>query len=277
MRRVFALFSATTVLAAGLLAVGATSASAADLPPDELLYVIGDEVLYTSTADGVLTQVAPLTDIDSVYGADWDPTTGLAYFFNDGLLCDLYSLDVTTGVATLVGPLEFGNCDALDVAADGTLRVGSDNGVIYTIDKTNGSTISDITVSIELSFLAQAPSGVFYVGDYAGVLYTLDTSTGDTVEVATPNDYTESADFDRAGTLWMSVNGDECQGLGSLSLADPEGSYVVEGDFLDGGSCISGYALFLAPAPALPATGSAAPTAGVVLAGLALLLGAGAI
>jgi LPXTG-motif cell wall-anchored protein len=276
-RRSSLLITASATLAGAMLLLGAGPASAAELPPGSTLYVIGENAVYTSTSDGSLTLLGNLPDLNNVYGADWDATTGVAYFFTSGLACDLYRLDVTTGAATFVAELEFDNCDALDVAADGTLRIADDSGTISTVDKTDGTTISDITVDPQVGWISQAPSGAFYIGDYSGFLYTLDPNTGDTVQIAHPTGYIESADFDTDGTLWMSVELAFCQGLASLSLADPEESFTPQGEFgEDKNTCVQGYALFVVPgdpAPALPATGPDNVIAPLALAGLVLVLG----
>lgn len=274
---------APALLAAAALIVGSTAlaapAAAADLPVGDTLYVIGENTLYTSGSDGTLTEVVNVAP-GFVFGADYDPTSGLVYYFIDGgpsTACELFTLDLATGLTDSVGYLDFNECDALDIATDGTLRIGNDDGYLAVVDKADGSTLSSVTLSISLSWLDQAPGGQFYAGDYPGNLYTLDPATGATTLVAAPTFYWVGGKFDTVGTLWAAARtGPEgCQGLASLSLDDPEESYLFEGDFLEDGSCVDGYALFIVPPPkpVLPATGPSMvlPLAGI--AGLAMLAG----
>lgn len=275
------IFVAGAALVAAGLALG-TPAAAADLPQGETIFVIADGNIYTAETDGTVTEVADMPDGD-ILGADVDPTSGLVYFVVNGdpeTACQLWTLNLTTLVTDEIGDLEFNRCDGLDVASDGTLRVGNNLGVISTIDKADASTISDITVTPALAWIAEGPGGQFYIGDYAGNLYTLNTSTGATVNVGQPTFFWDSGDFDSAGTLWAtSRTGPEgCQGLASLSLSDPEESYLFEGDFLEDGTCTPVTALFIVPppappTPALPATGPVAVLPLSALAGVAVLAG----
>ena len=282
-------FAATALAAAvGVAVLGASPASAAELPEDNDLYAIDSNEFFSSTSTGALSFVSALPNNSGKYGADFDPTTGEAFYFEDGPLCTLYSLDLETGVSTEIGlvggEVDFNECDALDVSYDGTLRIADEDGRVLTVDKTTGATLSSVLSSFDrLSFITQAADGTFYAGDYDGGLYTYDPATGVGTPIPSPLGYYETASIDGNGTLWISSDGDECgQGLWSLNVADPMNTLLFQGDFLDGADCVSAFALFVAwpqtaPAPQLAATGSAPAWALAPFALLLVLGGAAAV
>lgn len=287
-RSVFATTAGIAALA--LVALGAAPASAAELPEANTLYPLTQEALYSATSTGASTYIADLPDQgDGKYGADFDVTTGKAYYFTDtDPDCSLYTLDPATGVSTFVGFVVSDltdECDALNVALDGTLRVADQDGTMLTLDKATGAVLATVTITgIEaISFIDQTTTGVFYAGDYDGALYTLDVTTGVATFVAQPTEYFETASFDSADTLWFATGADSScgYGLASLSLTDPVGSATYQGDYLDGDACLDAYALFIAqPAPPaqLAATGAAPAAAALApFAVLALLAGGGAL
>lgn len=295
MRRV-ALAAVSAAAAVGLVFVSAAPANAAELPATDALYSLTDTTFYSTTSTGVSTEISTLESPGfGKYGADFDATTGLAYYFSDDGpdACILFSLDPTTGVSTLVGNVtatDMDECDALNVDSAGVLRLADQDGVVVTVNKTTGATISSVTITGDpvvdgVSAIVQDSTGQFYVTTYGGDIFTLDVTSGATALVGSPTDYIETAVFDSADTLWYSGNGDSCQGLNSVSLADIAGTTTLQGDFLeDGTTCISVYAIFISQPvtplppveddPELAATG-ATPTAAAALTAL-LALGAGA-
>ena len=286
MRR-FALVSTAAVAALGLLALGAPSASAVELPEDNDLFAIDSDEFFSSATNGVLTYISDLPSSGGKYGADYDPTTGKAFYFEDGNPCTLFSLDIVTGVSTEIGPVggsgDFNECDALDVSHDGTLRIADQEGRVLTVDKATGATISDVLSDIpDISFITQAADGTFYAGSYTAGLFSFDPATGAGTPILSGLNYYETASIDSSGTLWISSDGDNCgQGLWSLDVTDPVGSLLFEGDFLEGvDDCASIFALFVsgpAPAPQLAATGSTPDIGFAPIAVLALLVGVGAL
>jgi len=293
-----ALAVSSGVAALGLVVLSGAPASAATLPATDELFSITQDSLFSTLSTGSSTYIADVAQQDfGKYGADFDVTTGLAYYFADGLgpACTLYSLDPTTGVSTEIGPVSavgMDECDALNVDSDGVVRIADQDGVMITVNKATGATIVVVTVTGvdvpgDLSFIEQSSTGQFYVGTYSGGLYTLNVTTGATVFVAQPTDYIETASFDSADTLWISGNGDQCQGLNSLNLTDPEGSFTFEGDFIDADdNCLGAYATFVsqptqAPAPGddpeLAATGGSSVEGVLPFAVLASLAGIGAL
>ena len=271
--------------AIALVLMAGAPASAAELPSSDVLYLLPDEGFYSSTSTGESTFISDLP-AGGKYGADFDSTTGLGYFFIDGTPCTLYSIVPETGVYTEIGPVGdtgMDECDALNVASDGTLRIADQDGVMLTVDKATGATLSSVTIDTsDISFIDQTSTGQFYVGTYGGELYTLDVQTGAAVFVDQPTDYIETANFDSSDTLWISGSGDGCQGLSSLSLSDPTATFQFQGNIAEGEDCLSAYSMFIAgatqPVPAqLAETGSAMPTWLLPVAVLSLIAGAGAL
>ncbi|MDO9590220.1 MAG: hypothetical protein Q7J04_03650 [Microcella sp.] len=291
-----ALATSASAVAIGLVLFSASPASAAELPATDELHTLTDSDFFSTSSTGASTFISDLPQEGTgKYGADFDVTTGNAYFFaDDGLpVCTLYSLNPTTGVSTLVGPVGtdgMDECDALNVDSDGVIRIADQDGVMITVNKATGATISSVTVTGPgaISFIEQSSTGQFYVGDYDGSIYTLNVTTGATVFVAQPTDYIETASFDSADTLWFSGDGDGCQGLNSLSLADPAGTLTAQGSFTDADGCLDVYAMFIAqsvadPDPVVPDvpeladTGATALDAMLPFALLVLVAGAGAL
>lgn len=292
-----ALAASASVAALGLVLLSASPAAAAELPATDALYTLTEEEFFSTLSTGASTSISTLPqDDDGKYGADFDVTTGNAYFFaDDGApACTLYSLNPTTGVSTLIGPVGadgMDECDALNVDSTGVLRIADQGGVMITVNKATGATISSVTIGDpaagDVSFIDQASTGQFYAGTYSGEIFTLNVTTGAVVLVAQPTGYIETASFDSADTLWYSGDGSDCQGLNSLSLTDPVGTDLFQGDFLEGTDCLSVYAMFISqdvvPVPVEPedpelaATGAGSIDAVLPLALLAMIVGAGAL
>ncbi len=291
----------SVAVAVGIVLVSATPTSAAELPAADLLYSLTNTRLFTTTSTGAMT---PITGLEGSgvgkYGADFDSTTGLVYYFAGGgtTACTVYSLDPITDLSTIVGEVGttgIDECDALNVDRDGVMRVADQDGVMVTVNKTTGATVSSVTIqgdpAGDVSFIGQSSTGQFYAATYSGGLYTLDVTTGATMFVGSPTDFIETASFDSADTLWISGNGNSCPGLSSVSLSDLAGSFTVQGDFLDADSTcqyVSGMAFVTVrttapPPPAeedqpeLAPTGTTPTAAAALLAMLALIVGAAAV
>lgn len=273
--------------AAGLAVFAASPASAADLPAGDSLYAFDFSTYYGLAGDGFATAIADLPENGGKYGADFDSTTGVGYFFEDDNPCLLYTIDPATGASTLVGEVggvtDFDECDALNVAADGTLRIADQNGVILTVDKATGAVISSVVSDVpSISFISQGPDGTFYAGSYDGGLYTLDVATGAGTLFDGTVGYFETGAIDTAGTLWFISDGDDCGvGLWSLSLSDPT-AVTFQGDVASAEGCLSTYAImvtggYVPPAPQLAATGVEPALLAAPAAALALILGIGAL
>jgi hypothetical protein len=285
---------ASALAIVAVLVAAPTAASASTLPDGQSMYGYQGGFYGINAADAALTPIGPSTAFgNGTYGMDYSDQDGVAYFFVDSTPCEFYSLDITTGIETDIGPIVDGatdsdNCDALDVAPDGTVYVGSVD-TVYEIDTTNGSAsaahvLSGDALDGQMGWLATDPTtGILYVGDYNGNIFSLNTTTWAATIVASGVGYIESGDFDANGVFWFSGSGPDTQGLNSLLLSDPT-NVTSYGSFADGGGGVSIFALFVqggtaAPKPALAATGS---DNGVLLplgvgASILLLAGAGAI
>jgi hypothetical protein len=291
MRRRIAVTTAAAA-AIALVSLGASPAAAAELPEGAELYGFTYETFFAMGSDGALTEVSTLPNVDDgKFGADFDSTTGLGYYFADGEPCVLFSIDVETGISTEIGPVgedvpQFTQCDALNVDRDGTLRIASQHGVMLTVDKSTGATLSVVQVDLEdyLSAILQAPDGSFYATTYYDGLFALDVATGSLAPIASGLNGYESAVIDDAGTVWASAPGGCSYGLWSLPISDPM-SVTFEGSFLNGDICEGVYALLVtgavvppAPAPQLAATGTGSAAQSLApFAALALLAGGGAL
>lgn len=254
--------AAVVAVAVGALALaGVAPAGAATLPDDDELYVYSYwSGLFSSTGGGALTHIggAPAGSVGA-WGIDYDPVTGLAYFFDDDSTpCDLYSLDITTGIETLVGTISDGvnlyqDCDGIDITDAGDIWLAVNDWDLVRVSAADATVLEVVVVtgmddSDEISFIATDPtSGIVYVGDYDTRIYTVDMATGAATFVASTS-YIESGDFDSAGTLWYLGWGAGCEnGLYSLDPADVPGTAVAEGDLLDGEDCVEAWALFVGP------------------------------
>lgn len=290
-RRLFV--GSSSVLAFGLVLVSGTPASAAALPAGDELFALTTTTFYSTSATGLSVGIAGLEQPDDgKYDADFDPSSGLAYYFADNptAVCNLYSLDPVSGTSTFIGPVgppELAECDALDIDNNGVLRISSQGGTLVTLDKATAATIDIVTITggplNQISSFDQDSTGQFYLTTYLGEVYTLDVTTGATVLVGTPTSYIESAVFDSSDTLWFSGSGDTCQGLFSMRISDMAGTLTAQGDFYDGDSnCLDAYALFVVKAttppgasdPELAATGAEPPLVAVVFAIMSLVGGA---
>lgn len=84
-------------------------------------------------ATGTLTSIANITGVTGLYGIEY--ANGVLYGAYDNAL---YSIDVTTGVATLIGT--GGSAWDLTFGTDNLMRAsGPNNGAVYTLDLTAGS------------------------------------------------------------------------------------------------------------------------------------------
>jgi hypothetical protein len=79
------------------------------------------------------------TGLGTLFGLAIDPVSGVMYGVNGGDDA-LYTIDTTTGVPTLVGPVgqTLGAIGGMDFSADGQTLLLSDAGELFRIDKTTG-------------------------------------------------------------------------------------------------------------------------------------------
>jgi hypothetical protein len=153
-------------------------------------------------ATGAFTAIAPVTGIpaaDNISGLTIDPATGTAYVsgLTTGVMMSLYTLDLTTAVATLIGsdatvPL------MIDIALgpQGVMyghEIGTD--AIYTIDMTTGAATlvggtgvnSNFAQGMDFDNVDGTLYAYTYQGGGANVYGTIDLATGALTPLATSN------------------------------------------------------------------------------------------
>jgi len=138
--------------------------------------VSNSNLLEINPSDGsLINNVGPIKD---VAGADikiadlaWDPFSKQLFGTRGfGTLTDLYTIDTTTGVATLIGAFTIDRAH-IGFATDGTLfmvdRGGGVGGVfdLFTIDPTNANVLTQVDRSedIELDALGVRADGTIFV------------------------------------------------------------------------------------------------------------------
>lgn len=141
---------------------------------------------------GSTTQIGP-TGLANMYEGDlaFDPTSGVLYALQDSNpLRSLYTLNVDTGAATLVGHVQPGEpTDLSSLAFDpaGNLfSIDTTNDTVIRIDKTNGTILSRTPISVPLGDVAGMAyhplEERFYVADGhthgTNTLYTFDPYSG---------------------------------------------------------------------------------------------------
>ncbi len=95
----------------------------------------------------------------------------------------LYAIDLSTGVATNIGRLEFGDAEGLAIIDDTLFTIGGGEETFWNITVPPGSFIGDTGVRLGGDAgLAETRSGVLYnlQGDLNGTshLYRIDSATG---------------------------------------------------------------------------------------------------
>ena len=299
-----AAIAAITIAGLGSISTVAYAADPVDLPVGDIIYQgsydLDPSALWSTAADGSATLIGTpeTTGLEDSTDGAWDPTTGKSYVVGNGYdgPCELWAADVTTGQFTYLFditvpdpevPTE--NCDAFDIAPDGTAWITLFAGqAIAKLNLTDGTTSDHVEILGEyggVSWIAVQPTtGTVFLGDFSTDAYTIDPATGVLTVVGDADDAVEGtwydAAFDSAGRLWI-TSWPEDTALYSTDVADFVANIafqgLIDGDFPTGTDSIwIPRAPVVAPVePALAATGL--ETTGALGAGLALLvLGAGA-
>ncbi|MBB5632183.1 hypothetical protein BKA04_000406 [Cryobacterium mesophilum] len=203
----------------------------------------------------------------------YDANAGKSYVigYGYGPECQLWSVDITTGAYTLIGPItqdhnadEGGpepstSCNAFDILDAGTAYITIFGTELYRLDLTTGAAtyIADVVDSrfidtgLALSVISEQPgTGTVYAIDFNGFVYTLDLTTGVATYLINPSGLWNSfdADFDSAGTWWVTVWDDDAARL--VSITDP----AHAADSLEAGDPVEGWftdSLWIIPAPAV--------------------------
>ena len=293
---------AASVIALGGVSTAAYAADPVDLPAGDVIYQANynsdPTALWTTASDGTATAIgSSTTGVSQVVDGAWNPVTNRSYLIGNGYdgPCELWEVDVATGALTLIATItgddgDTFNCDAFDIAPDGTAWVtmydGGNSGVLAKLDLTDGTTSEPVALTglnSSLSWIVIQPStGVMFIGTFALELYTVDPSTGAATLVASADAgvTTYDAAFDSNGRLWITAWPGIGTVLYSADVADFGASLVEQGPItVDGSSTSTGTdSLWIAraPAPALAATGLDATVP--LVAGLGLMmLGAAAL
>jgi hypothetical protein len=151
---------------------------------------VADGLIYASsylTANGTLYTVNPatgaLTTVGSATGVAYDDfgstTTGL-YAVSNGSIQELYSIDPTTGAATLVGPTGIGYGSWRGLSNNSAALYFADGPNLYTLNTSTGAAtlVGPFGGSAEMGAML-TEDGVFYGGDDVNnAVDTIDPSTG---------------------------------------------------------------------------------------------------
>ncbi|MEQ1735252.1 MAG: hypothetical protein ABL886_02330 [Rhodoglobus sp.] len=295
---------AAVITALGAMSTAAHAAGPVALPAGDTIYQANysddPAALWTTASDGTATVIGtPATSgLSQVVDGAWNPSTGKSYVIGNGYdgPCELWEANLTTGQFTLIAAItgdegDTYNCDAFDIAPDGTAWVslydsGTD-GYLAQLNLTDGTTSAAVPFSglgNGVTWIAIQPStGVVFLGDWDNALYTVDTATGAATIVDSSSTYGASiydAAFDSTGRLWL-TGWPETTELLSADVANFGASLVVQGAILVGGDGdVTGTdSLWIVRGPAPAALASTGVDSSIVLAGgfSMLVLGFGAI
>ena len=149
---------------------------------------IGTKSLVTiDPTTGAATEIGAFNTLNGKTLADlsFDPLTGILYGWEAGGAGDLYTVDITTGMAALVGEstlsAQQGNGLAFDAAGNLFLASDTDAGVLRSVNKLTGLTTDIVTMNgagSSLGALAFDGPTLYGVTRSDGELVTIDPVTG---------------------------------------------------------------------------------------------------
>ncbi|MAT90519.1 MAG: hypothetical protein CMC35_07480 [Flavobacteriaceae bacterium] len=151
-----------------------------------------NQLITVDTTTGASTVVGPLTNLlaaHTITGLSWDFTTDTMYASStDGVITQLYSVDLSTGTLTTIGS-GTGNALGIWLAIDNDgnafmADIGDDN--LYSVDLTTGTSTVIGPLGIDISFAQEVSFDHFdntlYMAGYLATsdsnVYTVDTATG---------------------------------------------------------------------------------------------------
>lgn len=143
-------------------------------------------LLYGTNSDGYLVQIDPITGVATQIGPNVGHTTvGLAYNPYTATMYtrsfgDLYSIDLATGVTSLIGSSGWGITGlTFDSTYTNLFSVDQNTGDFYKIDPLTGAaTLVGNTGIYSPLDLSTNSLGQVFVGDFDGDVYSIDTATG---------------------------------------------------------------------------------------------------
>jgi streptogramin lyase len=122
--------------------------------------------------------------------SDPAPTASVTGYSVDTLTQDLYGIDLTTGVASLIGPLPVGIADMEGLAFDPNTGVlyGVDDTTekLFTVDPSDGmaTEVGDLGVSvIDLGITVDPEGNMWMATESPGKFYSVDKTTGAATEI----------------------------------------------------------------------------------------------
>lgn len=310
-----ALAGIAAMAATGLVLVSspafAASAQSRTLPAGSSLYFVDCETNtgqlavmpnVTSSPEATITAVGTGLGSASVcaYGAAYDPTSGLAYWTgpNDQNGIAVYSIDLTTGVSTLV-TLDGSDGDPDTDISSNVIAIGTD-GTIYiiyyddfdaknyfgTVNKSTGAitrigTLGDGTAftSNVYGFSYSEGDGKFYAtgnGDGGATLLEVNVTTGAYVDKGVNG---SNANFwgiaiDSNGVIWSGDNGPSYFSSATIAGWTSASDMQETGELMLNGSSWYSEAPIVKPGT-LPDTGTDTNKLGVMALGAALLSASG--
>lgn len=274
----------------------ASPASAATLPPSDELSAFScpieepylTDFFHVDPDSGASTLVGGTgIEPECAFSAAMDPTTGISYYISQSDPTTLARIDVATGEATPLYELSMpGEIAGLVIALDGTgYFLAWDE--LYSIDLATGETSYIGELPTGCLFNAVDPTtGLIYAIHCTGAAYLLDVTTATLTPIGgLASDLAESwhgFQIDSSGRWWMNGSIREnpeltWPALFSSATADGVTETEFEGYFVEGEERVRIFPLLITrplPEPVLPATGTAVPLSGAVMAGLVVLGGA---
>ena len=301
---------ASAIAALSFGPAAAFAVSGATLPAGNTIYQANysenPSALWSTAADGTATVIGTpaTTGIGSTTDGAYNIATGKSYVVCKGYdgPCTLWEADVTTGQFTRIARItgdagDTYNCDAFDIAPDGTAWITmyredapTNTGTLAQLDLTDGTTSNAVSITgmrDGISWIAIHPtSGVVYAGDFRQNTFTLNAATGALSLISLGTDLglgkgynIYDAAFDSAGILWLTAWDDDTE-LFSADVTDFAATFSSQGMIqIEGSGSNTGTdSLWIArsgvtPAPELASTGVdvAAPLAlGFGILGLGL-------
>jgi hypothetical protein len=282
---------ATASLASAFVLIAATPAMAA-LPPTDDIEIIGwvQSQLLSVDPDTAQTTTIGAVGPTAITGLDIHGN-GLGYAVTYGA-SQFYAIDQSVPSATLIGAVALADatpvsgCTALDYPETGPITASCDGPSLATgtIDPGTGTFTPVITNGPRLGALATDPtSGILYGFGYDRFVYVVDLAAATVTQVADISVVGFGADFDSAGTLWLSDSGhlysfDTATWTGTLI-----GAFANATDFFENLTVVSSPPVVVppvvpagAPRPQLAATGAESLPL-LVLALTMLIAGASAL
>jgi len=244
-------FVALTIAALGTVSSAAYAASdPAVLPEGDVIYQASyfDEptLLWTTASDASATVVGtPAPGPQDVTDGAWDPSTGKSYVIGNGYdgPCEIWEANTTTGTFEFITDIDgYGeisaDCDAFDIAPDGTAWVTIYNGdylaKVNLLDGTLSGVVEISGLHQGVSWITVQPStGVVFVGDWNEDLFTIEPTTGaltivsEAINESADLDWYDAA-FDSNGRLWI-TGWPDGTALFSADVADFVGTVALQG------------------------------------------------